>query len=1068
MNTTLRTILMAAAVSVAGGLSVTTLDAVAQNSTSGAVRGLVKDKATGEPVIATTVVATSAALIGEQIVLTDDNGQYYFDNLPPGEYVITVYFNDAKFERKLDVSVGKLAQANVTVSSATAGETVIVKGQKILVDSGSSKIGSTITKEFVRNIPAPRTFGGLIGATAGSQNDQYGASLSGATSAENTYIVEGINTTDTGFGTLAANLPSEFIDQTEIVTGGYNAEFGRATGGVINVLTKQGSDEFHGSVFGYFRNGDMAASAKLIDRQGSSVDRETNIASDMLFGAEVGGPIIKKKLWFHVGIAPALRTDTITRIVNRNVDADGDFAADVDPNTGFNIQERVTSYDLDKKNTTYFFTGKINGQLSPDHGFVLSTFGNPATGNDFRQVGGVEGREWKTKAGALDGAFKWNSKFLNDSLQFDLLLGYHTQVEEQNAVDPTMAQIRYDGVQSLSDFANIEAGIGTQCNPIVDPNNPDNVFDPCPVALYNVGGLGFLENRTNNRMSLVAGLTYRVKLAGSHIFKLGFDGEQTSYDALRRHTGGRTFRQDTRGRWTQRQFVGFDAAGDIACGFDGSDADGDPDFTCSARPGGLAADTKNQNLGIYLQDSWQILTNLTANLGVRWERQTGFVAESLVGQQDPSTGEVIPEKAYTIDNMISPRLGLIFDPTNEGRSKLFAHWGRFYEAVPMDINVRAFGGEITNFRRFNAANCDVPYTTRAEMETALGACFSNAPDVETNLGGGTEYVAPNLKGQFSQDIIVGAEHQLMDNFKVGLTYVNKKLPVVIEDVSTDGGNTYMIANPGEDFSAEADDLRELAAANPDLADIYNARADQLDAVSLFDKPVRTYDAIKITAEQRPTDKSLLLASYTYSRSKGNYPGLFSTETGQLDPNLTSMYDLPDLMANRYGAMGLDRPHNLKVDGFYMFDLGTAGMITAGGTVRMESGIPHNTLGGHAWYGDGESFLLPRGIAARSPVTWAADIRAQYGYRINKSMRAELFVDVYNLFNNQDQLDVDEVYTYDYSDPVVDGDMNDLKHAKSNLDLGLQTNATVIRNPNYGNLNTRRAPLSAQIGARFSF
>ena len=79
-------------------------------------------------------------------------------------------------------------------------------------------------------------------------------------------------------------------------------------------------------------------------------------------------------------------------------------------------------------------------------------------------------------------------------------------------------------------------------------------------------------------------------------------------------------------------------------------------------------------------------------------------------------------------------------------------------------------------------------------------------------------------------------------------------------------------------------------------------------------------------------------------SKGNYPGLFSTETGQLDPNITSLYDLPDLMANRYGPLGLDRPHNLKVDGFYLFDLKKAGELTTGASFRAQSGIPHNALG----------------------------------------------------------------------------------------------------------------------------
>mgnify|MGYP003429396585 CR=1 FL=1 len=138
---------------------------------------------------------------------------------------------------------------------------------------------------------------------------------------------------------------------------------------------------------------------------------------------------------------------------------------------------------------------------------------------------------------------------------------------------------------------------------------------------------------------------------------------------------------------------------------------------------------------------------------------------------------------------------------------------------------------------------------------------------------------------------------------------------------------------------------------------------------------------QITANQRPSSRSLLQASYTYSRSKGNFPGLFSTETGQLDPNLTSMYDLPDLMANRYGAMGLDPPHSLKLDGFYQFDLKKAGLVVLGASFRGQSGLAHNALAGHFAYGADESYMLARGSTNRSPFTWPTDLSATRVLRV---------------------------------------------------------------------------------------
>jgi len=307
----------------------------------------------------------------------------------------------------------------------------------------------------------------------------------------------------------------------------------------------------------------------------------------------------------------------------------------------------------------------------------------------------------------------------------------------------------------------------------------------------------------------------------------------------------------------------------------------------------------------------------------------------------------------------------------------------------------------------------------------------------------------------------------MDDFKVGVNFVARTMPVVIEDMSTDGGTNYLIGNPGEDFSADATDLRNQATAimgtNPELAALYNSRADQLDNVKNFDKPVRDYQALQLTAQQRFSKNALLIASYTYSRSKGNYPGLFSTETGQLDPNLTSLYDLPELMSNRYGSLGLDRPHLLKVDAFYQIDLKAAGLVTLGGSVRGQSGLAHNTLGAHPVYGADESYLLPRGNAPRSPFTTTADVKVTYGRKLGKKNTVEGFLDVFNLFNAQEETDADERYTNEFLDPIVGGDANDLRHIKTS-----GSNTTPEVNKNYLNLSARQAPLSVRLGLRYTF
>src|SRR5258706_10590162 len=180
------------------------------------------------------------------------------------------------------------------------------------------------------------------------------------------------------------------------------------------------------------------------------------------------------------------------------------------------------------------------------------------------------------------------------------------------------------------------------------------------------------------------------------------------------------------------------------------------------------------------------------------------------------------------------------------------------------------------------------------------------------------------------------------------------------------------------------------------------------------------------------------------------------------------------MANRYGPLGLDRPHNLKIDGFYQFDLKKAGLLTTGASFRAQSGLAHNVLGAspHPGYGAGEAYILGRGQNGRSPVTSQMDVHVSYGRMLNKTTTLEAFVNVFNMFNQQDELSVDENYTFDFTNPIVGGDLNDAKHAKVLTDPllggGGDTAATVTPNKNFAHTSSRQVPRSVQLGLRHTF
>src|SRR5262249_23536762 len=145
---------------------------------------------------------------------------------------------------------------------------------------------------------------------------------------------------------------------------------------------------------------------------------------------------------------------------------------------------------------------------------------------------------------------------------------------------------------------------------------------------------------------------------------------------------------------------------------------------------------------------------------------------------------------------------------------------------------------------------------------------------------------------------------------------------------------------------------------------------------------------------------LLQASYTYARTLGNYPGTYSPYNDQRDPNISSMFDLPDLLHNREGPLPQDIPHQLKLDGYYTFHLGGDNSLVTGASLRVLSGSPRNTLGAPPVYGVSESFLLPVGSAGRNDLFSDVDFQIAYVRQLPRNMKLQLFFAIYNLFNEQ--------------------------------------------------------------------
>jgi len=317
------------------------------------------------------------------------------------------------------------------------------------------------------------------------------------------------------------------------------------------------------------------------------------------------------------------------------------------------------------------------------------------------------------------------------------------------------------------------------------------------------------------------------------------------------------------------------------------------------------------------------------------------------------------------------------------------------------------------------------------------------------------------------------EYEVVRDLKIGVVGIHRDLGRALEDLSPDGGSTFVVGNPGDVDRGAVADLRARAMDAAAAGDAATAArlgflAGAYEAVGGFDRAKRTYQALEFSAVKFFSNNFMVRGSYTLSRLRGNFPGLFSPDTDQLDPNFTSMYDLPELMANRYGPLPGDRPHAFKAEGYYQLPVTEEDTVVVGSRMRAATGRPSGALGSHSSYGAGETFILPRGSGERASFESSVDLHAAYGRKLGRGMAVEAYVNVFNVFSQQPTTRRDEIYTFDVVRPVVGGDSEDLAHLKKAGPDGRVLNESVTVNPNYGNATDTQLPLAVQLGARLTF
>ena len=272
--------------------------------TTGTLEGKVRDPA-GSPLLGAGIVIRSPRLQGVRTAVAGKDGGYRFPAAPPGEYRVEAAlpgFRSA--EREGVVSLDATATVDFTLEPAIE-ERVAVTGEAPLVDTTATTTGTNYTSRVTSRLPVGRNYADIVRSNPGVDTDRgetQGRSLAltiyGATSAENLWLIDGINTTNVIKGGQGKAINNEFVEEVEVKTGAYQAEYGRALGGVVNVITKSGGNDFHGSGFFYYDSDATRARQKVTDDDLTLADMRVAGYDRRDFGADLGGFVLKDRLWF--------------------------------------------------------------------------------------------------------------------------------------------------------------------------------------------------------------------------------------------------------------------------------------------------------------------------------------------------------------------------------------------------------------------------------------------------------------------------------------------------------------------------------------------------------------------------------------------------------------------------------------------------------------------------------------------------------------------------------------------------------------------------------------------------